>query len=137
MSVSELPHLNAALNTLSAMLLFMGFVFIKNKQVTAHRNCMILAIVVSAAFLASYLVYHFNVGSVKYTREGFIRLVYFAVLISHTILAASVPFLVGITVYRAVRKQFDKHKKIARWTWPIWMYVSVTGVVVYWMLYQM
>ena len=134
MSVQDLPHLNAALNTLAAMLIFMGWVFIKNDQKTAHRNAMILAVLVSAAFLSSYLVFHYHVGSVKYTGSGVVKYLYYAVLLTHVVLAAAVPVLVLITIYRAARKQFDKHKRIARWTLPIWMYVSVTGVVVYLML---
>ncbi len=134
MSVQDLPHLNAALNTLAAMLIFMGWVFIKNDQKTAHRNAMILAVLVSAAFLTSYLIFHYHVGSVKYTGSGLVKYVYYTVLLTHVVLAAAVPVLVIITVYRAARKQFDKHKRIARWTLPIWMYVSVTGVVVYLML---
>jgi len=134
MSVYDLPHLNAALNTLAAMLIFMGWVFIKNDQKTAHRNAMILAVLVSAAFLTSYLVFHYHVGSVKYTGSGVVKYLYYAVLLTHVVLAAVVPVLVFITIYRAARKQFDKHKRIARWTLPIWMYVSVTGVVVYMML---
>ncbi len=134
MSVQNLPHLNAALNTLAAMLIFMGWVFIKNDQKTAHRNAMIMAVLVSAAFLTSYLVFHYHVGSVKYTGSGLVKYLYYAVLLTHVVLAAAVPVLVIITVYRAARKQFEKHKRIARWTLPIWMYVSVTGVVVYMML---
>jgi len=134
MSVQDLPHLNAALNTLAATLIFMGWVFIRNDQKAAHRNAMILAVLVSAAFLTSYLIYHYHAGSRPYTGTGLVRYVYFTVLITHVVLAAAVPVLVIITVYRAARKQFDKHKRIARWTLPIWMYVSVTGVVVYLML---
>jgi len=134
MSVQDLPHLNAALNTLAAMLIFMGWVFIRNDQKTAHRNAMILAVLVSAAFLTSYLIFHYHVGSVKYTGTGLVKYVYYTVLLTHVVLAAAVPVLVIITVYRAARKQFDKHKRIARWTLPIWMYVSVTGVAVYLML---
>lgn len=134
MTVQDLPHLNAALNTLATMLIFMGWVFIKNDQKVAHRNAMILAVLVSTAFLTSYLIFHYHVGSVRYTGSGFVRYVYYTVLLTHVILAAAVPILVAITLYRAARKQFDKHKRIARWTLPIWMYVSVTGVVVYMML---
>ncbi|MCB9853028.1 MAG: DUF420 domain-containing protein [Phycisphaerales bacterium] len=137
MSVSDFPHLNAALNALAATLLVMGWIFIRNEQVKAHRNCMLMAIAVSAAFLTCYLIYHFHAGSVKFPAYGFIRYVYFSILLTHTVLAAAVPFLVGITVYHAARGQFPKHKRIARWTLPIWLYVSVTGVVVYLMLYQM
>lgn len=137
MSVQDFPHLNAALNALAATLLVMGWVFIRNGQKTAHRNCMILAIVVSAAFLTCYLIYHYQEGSTKFPEYGFIRYVYLAILLTHVVLAAAVPVLAGITVYFAVRGNFVKHKRIARWTLPIWLYVSVTGVIVYWMLYQM
>lgn len=137
MDATVLPHVNATLNTLAATLLVMGWIFIRNRQITAHRNCMLCAVVVSAAFLTCYLIYHFQVGSVKFPAYGFIRYVYFTILITHTVLAAAVPFLVAITLYRAARRQFEKHKRIARWTLPIWLYVSVTGVVVYLMLYQM
>ena len=137
MDTTVLPHVNATLNALAATLLVMGWVFIRNKQITAHRNCMLLAVVVSAAFLTCYLIYHFQVGTVKFPVYGFIRYVYLTILFTHTVLAAAVPFLVGITLYRAARRQFDKHRRIARWTLPIWLYVSVTGVIVYLMLYQM
>lgn len=137
MNVLVLPHVNAALNTLAATLLVMGWIFIRNHQVKAHRNCMLLAVAVSAAFLTCYLIYHYSEGSVKFPAYGFIRYVYFSILLTHTVLAAAVPFLVGITLYHAARGQLPKHKRIARWTLPIWLYVSVTGVIVYLMLYQM
>ena len=137
MTVYDLPHVNAALNTLAAVLLIMGWVFIRNGQKIAHRNCMILAIVVSAAFLTCYLIYHYHAGSTKFPARGFIRYFYLSILLTHVVLAAAVPFLAGITVYHAVRGQFARHKRIARWTLPIWLYVSVTGVIVYWMLYGM
>lgn len=137
MTVADLPHLNAALNALAATLLVMGWVFIRNGQRTAHRNCMLLAVLVSAAFLTSYLIYHFEVGSVRFPVQNWVRYVYLSILLTHTVLAAVVPILAVITLFRAARKQFDKHKRIARWTLPIWLYVSVTGVIVYWMNYQM
>jgi len=136
-SLSDLPDVNAALNTLAATLLVMGWVFIRNGQRTAHRNCMLLAVLVSTAFLTCYLIYHFKVGSVRFPVNNWVRYVYLTILFTHTVLAAAVPILVGITLYRAARKQFDKHKRIARWTLPIWLYVSVTGVIVYWMNYRM
>lgn len=136
MTVRDLPHLNAALNLAAALLLAIGYGFVRRKNIAAHKACMISATAVSAAFLACYLVYHAEVGSVRFTGQGTIRSIYFAVLISHTALAAAVPILVAITLYRALRGQFDRHKAIARWTLPIWLYVSVTGVVVYLMLYQ-
>ncbi|HEX9656821.1 MAG TPA: DUF420 domain-containing protein [Bacteroidota bacterium] len=136
MTFSDLPLLNALLNTATTALLLTGFYFIRKKQVSRHRRFMISALVVSVGFLTSYLVYHFEVGSVRFTGEGISRSIYFIILISHTILAAAVPFLAGITLSRALTKKFDKHRRIARWTLPIWLYVSVTGVVIYLMLYQ-
>ncbi len=135
MTVRDLPHLNAALNSAAAILLVIGHSFIRRKNVAAHKKCMLAATAVSTAFLASYLIYHFQLGSVKFAGQGPVRPVYFAILISHTALAASVPILVAITLYRAARGQFDRHRAIARWTYPIWLYVSVTGVIVYVMLY--
>ena len=130
-----LPTVNALLNTLTAVLLLRGYYLIRRKRIAEHRLTMISAFVVSTVFLVSYLVYHFEVGSVKYPGTGAWRTLYFAILISHTLLAASVPVLALITLSRALRARFDRHKAIARWTLPIWLYVSVTGVVVYVMLY--
>ncbi|MBX3395753.1 MAG: DUF420 domain-containing protein [Phycisphaerae bacterium] len=137
MTVQDLPHLNATLNAVATLMILAGFAMVRSKRIIAHRACMLGAVAVSSAFLASYLVYHFNVGSVKYEGVGTIRAVYFFILISHVVLAAVVPVLVGITLYRAFRNQIDHHRRIARWTLPIWLYVSVTGVIVYWMLYRM
>ena len=137
MSISDLPALNAALNLTSAVLIAAGYYFIRRRRVQAHRACMIAAVSVSAAFLVSYLTYHYFAGSVPYTRQDWTRPVYFFILITHIILAAAILPLVLRTVYFALRNRFDKHVRIARWTFPIWMYVSVTGVLVYWMLYQM
>lgn len=134
MTVQALPHVNAALNATAACLLFVGHRFIHHKKVTQHKTCMLSATVVSAAFLACYLIYHYHVGSVHYV--GRLRGLYLAILASHTILAAAVPVLVAVTLYRALRQDFTRHRKIARWTYPIWLYVSVTGVIVYLMLYQ-
>ena len=125
------------LNTVSAILLLTGYRFIRRRNVDAHRRCMLAALACSALFLISYLVYHFNVGSVRFEGQGWIRMVYFGVLVSHTVLAAAIVPLVVITVVRALRARFDRHRVIARWTLPLWLYVSVTGVAVYWMLYQM
>ena len=136
-SVTDLPTLNAALNATSALLLATGYVAIRKKRVAVHRACMLSAIGVSAVFLTSYLYYHYHVGTTRFTGEGWIRPAYFTILISHTILAASIVPLVIVTVYRALKQNFARHRRIARWTWPIWMYVSVTGVVVYLMLYQL
>ncbi len=137
MTVRDLPILNAALNATCACLLLLGYWLIRNKRREAHRRTMTLALATSAAFLVSYLTYHFQVGSVRFTGQGLVRGVYFAVLISHTILAVAIVPLVLVTVTRARRGQFDAHKRMARWTLPLWLYVSVTGVVVYWMLYRM
>ncbi len=137
LDVHDLPAVNAALNSLSTLLLITGWFLIRNRKIAAHRAVMITALVTSSLFLTSYLVYHAQVGSVKFQGQGPIRTVYFAILISHTILAAAVPFLAGITVWRAYRRRFDRHRAIARWTLPIWLYVSATGVIVYLMLYQM
>ncbi|HKQ47767.1 MAG TPA: DUF420 domain-containing protein [Phycisphaerae bacterium] len=137
MSISDLPHVNAALNTLAAILLVVGHHQIKRKRVAAHKACMLSATGVSAAFLTSYLIYHYAVGSVRFAHGGALRTVYLAILGSHTILAAMVPILVVITLWRALKGDFVRHRRIARWTYPIWLYVSVTGVVVYLMLYQL
>ena len=134
-AASELPTLNAALNTLSAAFLFVGYLFIRAKNRNAHRLCMLAAFGCSTLFLVSYLVYHFQVGSVGFKGQGWIRPVYFTILITHTILATVVVPLALITLIRALRERFDAHRRIARWTLPIWLYVSVTGVIVYWMLY--
>jgi len=136
MTYSDLPLLNALLNITTTILLLIGFYFIRKKQVLHHRQMMISALVVSVGFLTSYLVYHFEVGSVRFAGVGIARTVYFIVLISHSVLAAAVPFLAVITLSRALRKKFDSHRRIARWTLPIWLYVCVTGVVIYLMLYR-
>lgn len=137
LSVRDLPTLNAVLNALSALLLAVGWRLIRARRIVAHRRTMWSALAVSSAFLVSYLVYHFQVGSVRFQGAGAIRVLYFAILISHTLLAAAVPPLALVTLSRALGRRFDRHRAIARWTLPIWLYVSVTGVVVYWMLYQM
>ena len=134
-SASQLPDLNAALNSLSAVFLLTGYGFIKSKNQRAHRRCMLAAFACSILFLISYLIYHYQVGSVTFKGQGPIRTVYFTILITHTVLATTVVPLVLITLIRALRERFDAHRRIARWTFPIWLYVSVTGVIVYWMLY--
>ena len=134
-SASQLPDLNAALNSLSAVFLFAGYRFIRTKNREAHRRCMLAAFACSIAFLTSYLVYHFQVGSVPFKGQGSIRIVYFTILITHTVLATAVVPLALITLTRALRERFDAHRRIARWTFPIWLYVSITGVLVYGMLY--
>jgi len=135
MSVSELPALNASLNAASAVLLSFGYVCIRRRRIAAHRVCMLLALLTSALFLASYLTYHYHAGSVPFRGTGWTRPAYFTLLISHTILAAAVVPLALVTVTRAARRRFDRHVAIARYTLPIWMYVSITGVVIYVALY--
>jgi putative membrane protein len=137
MSFSDLPLLNAILNATSTALLLSGFYLIRKKKREAHKKVMLLALSTSVLFLLSYTVYHINVGSVRFLGEGTARVVYFSVLTSHTVLAAAVPFLAFITLIRALKGTFDKHRRIARWTLPIWLYVSATGVVIYLMLYQL
>ena len=129
--------LNAILNAMSAVLLMLGFFAVRRRDIEAHKRFMLAAFACSVIFLISYLVYHFRVGSVKFQGTGIIRTVYFTILLTHTVLAAGVPFLASITLFRALKERFPQHRAIARWTLPIWLYVSVTGVVVYLMLYQM
>ena len=137
MDFTDLPALNAALNSTSAVLVGFGIYFIRARNIAAHRACMFAAVGVSALFLVSYLVYHYQVGSVRFEREGWIRTLYLSILLTHTVLAAVILPMVLRTVYLAVRGRLDKHRRIARWTFPIWIYVSVTGVVVYLMLYRL
>ena len=137
-SVSDLPALNATLNATSTVLLSLGFYFVRRRQLTAHKRCMLSAFVTSTLFLASYLVYHFQVlpGSVRFGGTGWLRNAYYAILLTHIALAAVILPLALITLSRALKGRFDKHRQIARWTLPLWLYVSITGVVIYWMLYQ-
>ena len=137
LTVRDLPTLNAILNFTSAVLLTAGGYFIKKRRIDAHKRCMIAALFVSMAFLTSYLIYHSQVGSVPFEGQGWIRPVYYFILITHVILAVVILPLVLRTAYLGFRARFDKHVPIARWTFPLWMYVSVTGVIVYLMLYQM
>ena len=134
--IHSLPAVNATLNATAAVLLVTAFLLIRKGRVRAHKRVMLTAFGVSAAFLVCYLVYHAQVGSVHYPKTGAIRLLYFSILTTHTILAAAVPVLAIITLRRGLRGDFQRHRKIARWTLPIWLYVSVTGVVVYLMLYR-
>jgi len=131
------PVIDASLNGTSAVLLLVGRSFIKHGRMAAHRATMITALVSSSIFLASYLYYHWHVGSVRFQGQGWSRPVYFSILISHTILAAAIVPMIIITLIRALRERFDRHRAIARWTYPLWMYVSVTGVIVYFMLYHL
>ena len=136
MTVHDLPAVNATLNGLSAIFLTLGFIFIKRGNKIAHRNCMVAALTSSTVFLACYLTYHFTVKTVThFVNPEWFRPVYLTILISHTILAVAILPLIAMTLTRAVKQNFERHKKIARWTWPLWMYVSVTGVVIYWLLY--
>ena len=136
MSVNDLPSVNAALNATSSVLLVVGYVLIRKRRLRAHRAVMLSAFGVSVLFLASYLVYHANAGSRPFPGQGPIRGVYFFVLITHVILAAAIVPLALVTLSRALRERFDRHAALARWTLPIWLYVSVTGVIVYVMLYR-
>lgn len=133
----HLPTLNAILNGTAATLLVIGYILIRRGNRERHKQVMLTALGCSAAFLISYLYYHYQVGSVRFEGEGAVRTVYLGILLTHTVLAVTVPPLALITVFRGLRERYDRHRKIARVTLPIWLYVSVTGVVVYWMLYRM
>jgi uncharacterized membrane protein YozB (DUF420 family) len=134
---STLPAVNATLNATSGIFLFTGYLLIKKRQINAHRNAMLAAFVSSMLFLTSYLVYHYHTGSRPFPGTGTIRLVYFMILISHVLLAIAILPLAISTLTKGLRGQYTRHKRVAKWTFPLWMYVSVTGVVVYVMLYQM
>ena len=134
--IAFLPHLNACLNATSAILLFSGWRFIKAHNVAAHRACQISALIVSLLFLTSYLTYHYNHGTTRFQGTGLARPIYFTILTSHTILAIVIVPLVALTFFRAFRADFVRHRRIARITLPLWLYVSITGVIVYLMLYQ-
>jgi uncharacterized membrane protein YozB (DUF420 family) len=135
MSFSDLPAVNATLNGLSAILLTAGFIFIRRGNRAAHRKCMVTAVIVSALFLICYLTYHAKAGRTVFRNPEWFRPIYLTLLLTHTVLAVTIVPLIVITFTRALRERFDAHRKIARWTWPLWMYVSVTGVVIYWLLY--
>ncbi len=141
MTIHDLPIVNATLNGLSAVFLAFGFFFIKRGRKVAHRNCMITAFCTSVIFLACYLTYHIGLavelhqGPTRFLKPAWFRPIYLTILISHTILAVTIVPMILITLWRAKKQNFEKHKQIARWTWPLWMYVSVTGVVIYWLLY--
>ena len=137
MTVSDLPALNATLNATAAVLLAIGWSLIRRGRVDLHRKVMITAFCVSVAFLISYLVYHAQVGSVRFTKQGPIRIVYFSILLTHTVLAAAIVPMVLMSLSRGLKRQDVRHRAIARWTMPLWLYVSVTGVVVYLMLYRL
>jgi putative membrane protein len=135
--LTDFPLLDAALNATSAVLLTLGFVFIRRKNIPAHKACMLSAFATSTLFLICYLWYHAHHGVTHFTGQGLARAFYFTLLGSHTVLAAVIVPLVLMTLYRAWRERFQQHRKIARWTLPLWLYVSITGVVVYWMLYRL
>lgn len=136
MTIHDLPVVNAVLNATATVLLLVGHSFLKNRRIEAHKRTMISAFIVSCVFLVCYLVYHYNVGSVKFDKAGWVRTLYLWILTTHTILAGTVPVLAIITLRYALKLKFAKHRAIARWTYPIWLYVSVTGVIVYLLLYQ-
>lgn len=142
MSFSDLPAVNATLNGLSAVFLSFGYYFVRRKRLIAHRNCMISAVVASVLFLACYLTYHgyrayyLHVGPTRFLNPAWFRPIYLTILLTHTVLAMVILPLVIITLVRALKGRFDRHRAIARWTWPLWMYVSVTGVIIYFLLYQ-
>lgn len=131
LEIHELPHLNATLNGATILFLAAGLYFILDDRPERHRACMVGALAVSAAFLVSYLIYHFNSGLAQFGGTGVVRPIYFSILIAHIIIAVVITPLVPITVFRALSGSFERHKRIARWTWPLWMYVAISGVVVY------
>ena len=137
MDYAHLPSVNASLNTASALLLTLGYVFIRLRWIVAHRAAMTAAFLTSALFLISYITYHYVHGATRFQGEGWIRTLYFTILISHTILAVVIVPLILNTLWQAVRGRFDRHKRLARITLPLWLYVSVAGVTVYWMLYRL
>ena len=136
MDITVLPTVNAVLNASSALLLFIGHRFIKRGNKQAHKKCMVSACIVSLLFLISYLTYHYHHGATAFQGQGWVRPIYFTILISHTVLAGSIVPLSIVTLVRGLQEKFELHVKIARWTYPIWLYVSVTGVVIYLMLYH-
>jgi uncharacterized membrane protein YozB (DUF420 family) len=136
LSIHDLPAVNASLNALSGVLLLIAYVFIRQRKIEQHRKVMLAAFATSSLFLICYVVYHAQVGSVRFTRQGFVRPLYFTILITHVVLAAVVLPMAIVTLSRALKRRFPQHRRIARWTFPIWLYVSVTGVLVYILLYQ-
>jgi len=135
MTLSDLPAINACLNSLSAVFLTLGYIFIRQKKISWHRNCMVSAFCTSTLFLASYLTYHFFAGRTTFKDPQWFRPYYLVLLLTHTVLAVVIVPMIFLTLHRAVKARYELHKKIARWTWPIWMYVSVTGVLIYYLLY--
>ena len=137
MEIADLPALNAVLNGTAAVLLVAGYLLIRRGRIAQHKRCMLAALATSAVFLVSYVIYHANTGSRPFPGQGAIRVVYFGILVSHVVLAALILPLALTTAARGLRAQYDRHVRIARWTLPIWIYVSITGVVIYLMLYQL
>jgi len=135
--LTDLPALNAALNATSAVFLTVGYALIRRRRIALHKRCMLAALVTSTLFLASYVIYHANTGSRPFNGPGSVRYLYFSILISHVLLAMTILPLALVTAARGLRAQYQRHVKIARWTLPLWLYVSVTGVVIYLMLYQL
>jgi len=136
MTLSDLPPINACLNSLSAVFLTLGYIFIRQKKITLHRNCMIAAFCTSTIFLIFYLYYHFHAGRTVFKDPQWFRPIYLGLLLTHTVLAVVIVPMILMTLNRAMKERYELHKKIARWTWPLWMYVSVTGVLIYFLLYQ-
>jgi putative membrane protein len=136
MTLADLPAINACLNSLSAIFLSAGYFFIRHKRVSAHRNCMVSAFITSTIFLICYLVYHFYAGRTVFKEPQWFRPIYLVILLTHTVSAVVIVPLIFLTLHRAIKERFELHKRIARWTWPLWMYVSVTGVIIYLLLYQ-
>lgn len=136
MSISDLPAVNAGLNSLTTLLLIAGRIAIHRRRESVHRGCMLGATVTSVIFLASYLAYHAQAGHTVFRDPAWFRPIYLTILLTHTLLAAVIVPLVLASLYRAMRGEFDRHRRVARWTWPLWMYVSVTGVLIYWLLYH-
>ena len=135
--ITNLPHFHVSLNASVAVIIALGYYFIKTNNPYAHRNCMIAAMTISVVFMTSYLTYHANVGYVPFNGHGTIRIFYFALLTSHVILAATFVPMILVTAVRAIRGNFEKHSRIARWTFPIWLYVSVTGVLIYFLVFHL
>jgi len=135
--ITAFPTINATLNAVTALLLVTGWLLIRRKRIAAHRACMIAAMLTAALFLTSYLYYHFHAGTTRFPGAGWPRTLYLGILLSHTVLAVAVVPMALVTLWRGLKRMDERHRAIARWTFPIWLYVSVTGVVVYWMLYRM
>jgi putative membrane protein len=136
MTLSDLPAVNACLNSASTLFLTLGYIFIRRQKQTAHRNCMVAALVSSTLFLACYLIYHYFAGRTTFQNPHWFRPIYLLLLLTHTVLTVVIVPMVILTVVHAFRQKWELHRKMARWTWPLWMYVSITGVMIYFLLYQ-